>query len=152
MGDRELPAPEPPRSRSFEPDAADRPSAPGPPEAAADLVEVPLLRLALARSGDKGDKANIGVIARHQDFLPWIWAALTEHAVAGAFAHFLDGRCARPVERYFLPGCAAINFLLHGVLGGGGIASLRNDPQGKSYAQILLGHAVPVPRALLGRD
>ncbi len=152
MGDRELPVPEPARSRVFEPDAADRPAAPEPPAAAADLVEVPLLRLALARSGDKGDKANIGVIARRPDLLPWIWAALTEQAVAGAFAHFLDGNSEHPVERFFLPGSCSINYLLHGVLGGGGVASLRNDPQGKSYAQILLGHAVPVPRALLGRD
>lgn len=150
--DREWPVPEPARSRAFEPDAADRPAAPGLPAAAADLVEVPLIRLALARSGDKGDKANIGVIARRPDFLPWIWAALTEQAVAGAFAHFLDGRREQPVERFFLPGSCAINYLLHGVLGGGGVASLRNDPQGKSYAQILLGQAVPVPRAQLGRD
>ena len=150
--DREWPVPEPPRSRAFEPDAADRPAASGLPAAAADLVEVPLIRLALARSGDKGDKANIGVIARRPDFLPWIWAALTEQAVAGAFAHFLDGRREQPVERFFLPGACAINYLLHGVLGGGGVASLRNDPQGKSYAQILLGQAVPVPRAQLGRD
>ena len=72
--------------------------------------------------------------------------------MAGAFAHFLDGRREQPVERFFLPGSCAINYLLHGVLGGGGVASLRNDPQGKSYAQILLGQAVPVPRAQLGRD
>jgi hypothetical protein len=53
------------------------------------------------------------------------------------------------VERFFLPGSHAVNFLLHGVLGGGGIASLRNDPQGKTYAQLLLDYPVPVPRALM---
>jgi hypothetical protein len=69
--------------------------------------------------------------------------------VAGAFAHFLDGRVARPVERYLLPGTFAINFLLHGVLGGGGVASLRNDPQGKTYAQLLLDYPIPVPGTLV---
>jgi len=134
---------------AFDPVQIRRPEPPAIPEGAIDLVEVPLIRLALARSGDKGDKANIGVIARQPAFLPWIWAALTEEAVAGVFAHFLDGRFARPVERYFLPGSHAINFLLHGVLGGGGIASLRNDPQGKTYAQLLLDFPVRLPRTLM---
>ena len=118
-------------------------------EDALDLVEVPLIRLALARSGDKGDKANIGVIARRPEFLPWVWAALTEDAVADAFAHFLDGQSACAVERFFLPGSHAVNFLLHGVLGGGGVASLRNDPQGKTYAQLLLDYPIQVPRELM---
>jgi hypothetical protein len=126
-----------------------RPPAPGPVEDALDLVEVPLIRVALARSGDKGDKANIGVIARRPEFLPWVWAALTEDAVADAFAHFLDGQSACAVERFFLPGSHAVNFLLHGVLGGGGVASLRNDPQGKTYAQLLLNYPVQVPRQLM---
>jgi len=126
-----------------------RPPPPAPVESTAGLDEVPLIRLALARSGDKGDKANIGVIARSPEFLPWIWAALTEDAVARAFAQFLDGRHEHPVERFFLPGSHAANFLLHGVLGGGGVASLRNDPQGKTYAQLLLDYPVPVPRALM---
>lgn len=120
---------------------------PGPPEPVGDRgqqVQVPLIRLAVGRSGDKGDKANIGIIARREEYLPWIWAALTEGAVAGRFAHFLEGK----VERFYLPGSHSINFLLHDVLGGGGIASLRNDPQGKGFAQILLDHPIPVPRAL----
>jgi hypothetical protein len=133
----------------FDPAGIIRPPPPAPVEIEGEVDEVPLVRLALARSGDKGDKANIGVLARRPEFLPWIWAALTEEAVAGAFAHFLEGRSARPVERYFLPGSHAVNFLLHGVLGGGGIASLRNDPQGKAYAQLLLDYPVPVPRALM---
>jgi hypothetical protein len=103
-----------------------------------------LIRLALGRSGDKGDKANIGIIARKPEYLPWIWSALTERAVAETFTHFLKGR----VERFFLPGSNSINFLLHEVLSGGGVASLRNDPQGKGYAQILLDHPIPVPRVL----
>jgi hypothetical protein len=109
-------------------------------------VEVPLIRLAWGRSGDKGDFANIGVIARRPEYLPYIRAALTPEAVAGVFAHYLEG----PVERFDLPGAHALNFLLHDVLGGGGITSLRIDPQGKTYAQVLLDHPIPVPADLLG--
>ncbi len=109
-----------------------------------DPVEVTLIRLAWARSGDKGNKANIGVIPRRKDYAPYIWAALSEAAVEKRFAHFLNGG----VERFFMPGTGAINFLLHDVLGGGGVASLRNDPQGKGYSQILLQAPIPVPRAL----
>ena len=140
-------APEP--AAAFDRSKCSRPAEPAPVPDAADHVEVPLIRLAVARSGDKGDKANIGVMARRPEFLPWIWAALTEQAVARAFAHFLDGRAATAVERFYLPGSEAANFLLHGVLGGGGIASLRNDPQGKTFAQLLLDYPIRVPRALL---
>jgi len=139
----------PPRPGQDEEACGMRPPAPPAPSSAEDLVEVPLIQVALGRSGDKGDKANIGIIPRRPDFLPWIWHALSEQAVAAVFAHFLDGRFERPVERFLLPGLPAINFLLHGVLGGGGIASLRNDPQGKTYAQILLDYPVSVPRSLL---
>ncbi|WP_039747820.1 acyclic terpene utilization AtuA family protein [Solimonas variicoloris] len=128
--------------------------APPPPAAAApaapsgDCVELPLLRLALARSGDKGDDANIGVIARRPEFLPLIEAALTAEAVRDWFAHVLAGGRDGRVERWTLPGTQALNFLLHQALGGGGAASLRTDPQGKAFAQMLLEFPVPVPRAL----
>lgn len=102
---------------------------------------VPLVRLAYARSGDKGDDSNIGVIARKPDYLPAIRAALTAEAVAGWFAHLIEG----PVERFDWPGIHGLNFLLHNALGGGGIASLRNDPQGKAFAQMLLDFPIPVP-------
>ena len=131
----------------------DLPPAPVPPrppeQVEGAMVEVSLESLAWARSGDKGDKANIGVIAREIEFLPYIANALTEAAVAARFAHFLAPGQARPVERFYLPGIAALNFLLHGVLGGGGIASLRVDAQGKAYAQVLLATAVPVPASLV---
>lgn len=113
-----------------------------------DTVEVELLALAYGRSGDKGDKANIGVMAREPEFLPWIARHFTESKVADYFEHFLESEQQHPVERFYLPGIHALNFLLHRVLGGGGIASLRADPQGKGYAQLLLCEAVPVPRAL----
>ncbi len=107
-------------------------------------VAVALERLAWARSGDKGDKANIGIIARRPQYLPHIWAALTTERVALRFAHFLQGG----VERFYLPGLPAINFLLHDVLGGGGMASLRTDPQGKGYAQLLLDEPILIPVTL----
>jgi hypothetical protein len=119
---------------------------------AGDLVQVPLECLAFGRSGDKGNRANIGVMARRRDYLPWIAKTLTEAHVAGLFDHFLAAGQERPVERFYLPGTASLNFLLHDVLGGGGVASLRADPQGKVYAQLLLGEAIALPRALAERD
>jgi len=144
QGERAWSPPATAGSRDFDPSAIVRPVAPTPPVAIDALIEVPLVRLALGRSGDKGDKANVGIIARKPEYFPWIWTALTEQAVAGVFGHFLRGA----VERYYLPGSHSMNFVLHDVLGGGGMASLRNDPQGKGYAQILLDYPVPVPRAL----
>ncbi len=110
-------------------------------EMAGEMTNVPLIKLAWGRSGDKGNKANIGIIARQPEYLPFIASALTEQALAVRFNHFVDG----PVERFLMPGLNAINFLLHDALGGGGIASLRNDPQGKCFAQILLDHPIAVP-------
>jgi hypothetical protein len=104
-------------------------------------VEVPLIRLAVARSGDKGNDANIGVMARRAEYLPAIRAALTPAAVKHYFAHFAEGE----VERFDLPGINALNFVLRESLGGGGTSSLRLDTQAKTYAQLLLGFPVPVP-------
>ena len=109
-------------------------------------IVVPLERLAWARSGDKGDKANIGVIARKREYFPWIAAALGESYVAGRFEHFM---ASPEMDRYVLPGLPALNFVLHHALGGGGVASLRNDPQAKGYAQILLDTPVSIPAQLL---
>ncbi|MCC5866570.1 MAG: DUF1446 domain-containing protein [Wenzhouxiangella sp.] len=118
-------------------------SAPPRPVGGADS-RVPLIALAHARSGDKGNHANIGVIARKPDYLPWIAAALTESAVAEHFAHVLEGE----VRRWYLPGIQALNFLLEHSLGGGGVASLRMDPQGKAFAQMLLDFPIEVPAAI----
>ena len=124
-----------------------------PPEAEActDGVAVPLEALAWGRSGDKGNKANIGIIARKPEFVPYIADQITPARVAGLFCHFLAAGQDRPVERFYLPGPAAFNFLLHDVLGGGGVASLRTDPQGKGYAQLLLAESVQLPRDLAAR-
>jgi len=105
---------------------------------------VPLIALAVGRSGDKGNSANIGLIARKADYLPWICAALTDEVVRDWFAHLGVSK----VERYELPGMNALNFLLHEALGGGGVASLRVDAQGKAYAQMLMDYPIPVPSAL----
>ncbi len=113
--------------------------------------EVPLLALAHGRSGDKGDTANIGIIARDPAYLPLLRAQVTADAVASYFGHLVEG----PVRRYELPGLDAFNFVLEAALGGGGIASLRTDSQGKAYAQMLLDLPIRVPAALaekLGRE
>jgi hypothetical protein len=109
-------------------------------------IGVPLIKLAWGRSGDKGDKANIGIIAREPEYLPYIWAALTEEKVSEVYAHFMETPGA--TERFLMPGCNAINFLIDNILGGGGAASLRNDAQGKGYAQILLAQSIPVSKSI----
>ncbi len=116
------------------------------PAGSADAT-VPLIKLAVARSGDKGNHSNIGVMARKPEYLAWIGAALTEGAVAQWMQHVLDGQTGK-VSRWHLPGSHSLNFLLENALGGGGVASLRIDPQGKAFAQQLLEFPVPVPRAL----
>jgi hypothetical protein len=121
------------------------------PASAADLARggpvatVPLLRLAHGRSGDKGDTANIGVLARRREFMPLLAEILTPAAVRAHLAHLIKGE----VVRYDWPGLGGWNFVLRHALGGGGVASLRYDPQGKSYAQILMDLPVTVPAAWL---
>jgi len=103
--------------------------------------EVPLIELAWARSGDKGDISNIGVIARRPEYLPLLRAQLTEQSVAAYLAHLVEG----PVTRYELPGMDAFNFVCERALGGGGMTSLRHDALGKGMAQVLLAMPVRVP-------
>ncbi len=130
----------------FDPKMLVRPKVDAPTEPT--IESVPLIAVAFARSGDKGNNSNIGVMARKPAFAPYIRAALTEAAVAKWFVHLFEGGKGR-VERWDLPGTHALNFLLHDALGGGGVASLRNDPQGKALAQMLLEFPIPLPRALL---
>ena len=108
---------------------------------------VPLSKLAFARSGDKGDNANIGVIARRPEFLPYIQTALSSKAVAEYFSHILEGE----VMSWEVPGINGINFLLKNSLGGGGMASLNIDPQGKAYAQQLLEYKIPIDEELISK-
>ena len=110
-----------------------------------DTVEVPLIRLAWARSGDKGDTSNIALIARDPAFVPILRAQVTAERMLKHFQHLVSG----PVQRFEAPGIHAFNFLLEQALGGGGMASLRIDPQGKAYAPMALEMMVRVPAALL---
>ncbi|XP_045203626.2 uncharacterized protein LOC123556747 isoform X1 [Mercenaria mercenaria] len=98
--------------------------------------------LAYTRSGDKGNNCNIGVVARHPSLVPYLKEALTEAAVADYFGHMFDNPDQKRVRRYDVPGINGFNFVLLNCLGGGGIASLRSDPQGKAYGQILLDFQV----------
>ncbi len=109
-------------------------------------IAVPLIDLALARSGDKGDHCNVGVIARHQAFLPYIEAALTPDNIAQYFKHILSADSS--IHCYQLPGIQALNILIENSLGGGGMASLRIDPQGKAIAQQLLDMPISIDKNL----
>ncbi|MDQ3201871.1 MAG: terpene utilization protein AtuA, partial [Pseudomonadota bacterium] len=110
-------------------------------------ASVALVKLAVARSGDKGNHSNIGVMAREPEFLPWIAEALTPEVIVDWMRHVLDPIHGR-VERWYLPATHSLNFLLENALGGGGVASLRIDPQGKAFAQQLLEIQIPVPQSI----
>ena len=122
------------------------PSAP-PSLAISDTRRIPLRWLAHGRSGDKGDTANIGIIARRPEYLPILRAVLTPEFVREFLAHFVRGA----VRRYDWPGLFALNFVLEHALGGGGVASLRHDPQGKGLCQILLEAEIDVPAEIAAR-
>ena len=104
-------------------------------------MKVLLAQLAHARSGDKGDTANIGLIARDPAQYPLLVKQVTAARVAEHFAGMITG----PVERYELPNLRALNFLLHGALDGGGTISLKTDAQGKVFSTALLRMEVDVP-------
>jgi hypothetical protein len=109
-----------------------------------DAVPTPLLRLAHARSGDKGDTVNIGLIALKPEYYPVLQREVSAARVARHFKGVIKGK----VERYELPNLSALNFLLHGALGGGGTLSLKTDAQGKVFSTALLRLEIPVPRDL----
>src|ERR1035437_1024387 len=97
-------------------------------------MKIKLKDIAHARSGDKGDAANIGIIAyKQEDYL-----VLQEHLTAAKVKKHLEGICFGEVERFELPNLRALNFLLHDTLGGGGTVSLKHDAQGKTLAAALL--------------
>lgn len=105
---------------------------------------MPLLRLAHARSGDKGDTVNVGLIALRPEFYPLLEREVSAARVARHFRGIIKGK----VERFELPNVSALNFLLHGALGGGGTLSLKTDAQGKVFSTALLRMEIPVPRGL----
>ncbi len=104
-------------------------------------MKVPLVHLAHARSGDKGDTANVGVIAYDEAHYDLLREQLTPEAVKAFFGEMVKGK----VERFELPNLGALNFLLHGALGGGGTMSLMNDAQGKVFSTALLRMEIEVP-------
>ncbi len=97
-------------------------------------MRIRLLDIAHARSGDKGDTGNVGVIARRQEYYPLLKKYLTVERVGEHFRGIALG----PVERFELPNLCALNFLLHHALGGGGTRSLKNDAQGKTLSSVML--------------
>ena len=107
---------------------------------------VQLRWLAHARSGDKGDTANVGLIALEPEYYPILRRQVTTARVARHFEGMVTG-----VERFELPNLNALNFLLHGALDGGGTISLKTDAQGKVYSTALLRMEIPVPPALARR-
>lgn len=110
-------------------------------------MKVRLAEIAFARSGDKGDTANIGLIA----FRPSIYPVLVQEVTAERVKQYFEGICEGEVERFELPNLKALNFLLHNSLGGGGTVSLMLDAQGKTFATALLGMEIEVPDELLER-
>jgi hypothetical protein len=104
-------------------------------------MRVRLLDIAHARSGDKGDTANVGVIALKPAWYPLLDRYVTKDAVARHFNGEIDG----PVTRFELPNLNALNFLLHGALDGGGTLSLKTDAQGKVFSTALLRMMIDVP-------
>ena len=103
---------------------------------------VQLRLLAHARSGDKGDTANVGLIALQREYYPLLVERVTASRVARHFRGVIQG----PVERFELPNLCALNFLLHRALGGGGTISLKTDAQGKVFSTALLRMEIAVPR------
>ena len=112
-----------------------------------DMLTVPLHRAAHGRTGDKGDRSNISVIAWHADLWPLLVDQVTEEAVARRFAHRRPSR----VMRYLLPTLHAMNFVLDGVLDGGVNDSLNLDSHGKALSYLLLDMPIDVPAALASR-
>jgi hypothetical protein len=106
-------------------------------------MKVRLLDIAHARSGDKGDTANVGLIALRPEWYPLLVRVVTQERVAAHFAGMIHGG----VDRFELPNLHALNFLLHGALDGGGTLSLKTDAQGKVYSTALLRMVLEVPDA-----
>lgn len=111
-------------------------------------MRVQLIRLCHGRSGDKGDTANVGIIARRPEYYPLMRDRVTADVVKAHFGDMVLG----PVERFELENLGALNFLLHNALGGGGTKSLKNDAQGKTLAAALLRMMIDVPDDILRED
>jgi hypothetical protein len=129
-------------------DQALPPPLPALPDDIDPALTIPLIRLAWARSGDKGNLFNVAVIARRPEYLPYIAAALTEQKVGDHYARALAMDSAPQVERFSVPGFNALNFVVANSMDGGILASTSIDCVAKGRAQMLLNYPVPVSRAL----
>jgi hypothetical protein len=107
-------------------------------------MKIRLIQIAHARSGDKGDTGNVGVIARKEEYYPLLLKYITVERVKEHFAGIALGK----VERFELPNLCALNFLLHEALGGGGTKSLKNDAQGKTLSNVMLRMEIDVEESL----
>lgn len=110
------------------------------------MIKTSLMQIAHARSGDKGDTVNIGLIGRS----PECYAFLCEHITAEKVKNWFHTLCAGNVQRYLVPNLWALNFVLEQSLGGGGTKSLQIDAQGKTFSQALLRYEIEIPEDLLG--
>jgi len=109
------------------------------------MARIRLVKIAHARSGDKGDTANVGLIALRREFYP----LLAEQVTAERVKQHFQGICLGKVERFELPNLGALNFLLHEGLDGGGTLSLKTDAQGKTYSSALLRMEIEAPDGLV---
>lgn len=108
-------------------------------------MKIPLSKIAHARSGDKGDAVNCGVIAFKEEWYPLLCQTLTVDRVRDHFT----GVCMGAVERYEIPNLWALNFVLHNTLGGGGTVSLKLDAQGKAIASAMLLMEIEIPDGIV---
>jgi hypothetical protein len=139
LGDEKIEVPVP--AGSDQPAGVPRQSGETAPSDDGPSVEIPLIRLAHARSGDKGDSSNVAIFARKPEYLPLLRREVTAERMLEHFRGLVEG----PVERFEAPGLNALNFLMQNALGGGGMASMRIDPLGKAYGQMALEMPVRIP-------
>ena len=131
---------------------APAPPLPALPDDADPNLTLPLIRLAWARSGDKGNLFNVAVIARKPEYLPYIAAALTPEAIGQHYGRLLSDGRTLPVDRFIVPGLSALNFVVGDSMDGGILASTSLDPVAKGMAQLLLDFPIPVSAAMRDRD
>ena len=108
-------------------------------------MKIQLRQICHARSGDKGDTANIGLIALREEYYP----VIAKHVTADRVKKHFEGIVLGPVERYEMPNISALNFLLHNALGGGGTKSLKNDAQGKTLSAALLRMEIETEESII---
>ena len=125
------------------------PALPALPDDVDPQQTVPLIRLAWARSGDKGNLFNVAVVARKPEYLPYITAALTPEVIGKHYGSLLSASRTLPVVRFSVPGLSALNFVVGDSMDGGVLASTSLDPVAKGMAQLLLDFPIPISAGLI---